>query len=802
MLKILPFFICSCLSSQSPSSQTPSSSPSTPPTLPPGTCFSQTELDYIYAFIGPRVARPAEHIVIDLGNWYTSILSGNVALILLKEVLGYKIVTVKYASAQDPDVAVQRLANNVTDLNFEVWLSKDGPGQFQPSVQQYLDKFEVFSAGTLGATGTQGWFVPTALVKDMLAVSVDMDFWRTYSTQRASSPEAYSALNTGGKVNDSLWVAPPFIPLWCMVGNNRSAENITLSPVCPEIVALTPEWGEGVLPQIIVNNQFRFQVGYVGNNIDEVVIERVTSKPPRSVIFYSWTPSQFMTKYANYFTRVALPPFSETCYANNTRDPRGMGSVNCDYPPVPIFKMYGRRLQELSTVQSSTQQNAYQDLMQLLNLFSLETSDLEWMLSRMDSEEDGFVTACKWLKACTSKKNPTPPVWTQSPSTNKPSLYRSEQNTMSPSHSPSPPSIPPTPYTGLLTCDWFGWLRNTPMNYVQDLNAFYVVVSMIAAGVVAGITVILQLLLFKNRKNAVIRATAPRLCQVMLLGSYLACAAVVVSAQGQSYRPFCILFPTLFGCAFVLVFGSLTLKNRRIHQIFNRSPPGPNGRIEKPASDALLLQTIAAMLGGELTLNMLWFAFNSPRVELVNSSGDRAMHWSCAYEQNVVFVVIFITPKALMVLYAMWVSWKVRNVNDQFNESPKLAFSAYTTVIFGGFGLGVGVADISSNELFLINSLLILVGILSNILVLLVPKLWAIYYLPLSPNLDSARWSPSRSNSTADDPQVHRLRRRLVDSTRQIEQLKRTLKDHGLEIPLLSSVADPCSQSRTSSQTQ
>jgi hypothetical protein len=113
----------------------------------------------------------------------------------------------------------------------------------------------------------------------------------------------------------------------------------------------------------------------------------------------------------------------------------------------------------------------------------------------------------------------------------------------------------------------------------------------------------------------------------------------------------CIAFPGVFGAAFVLILGSLSLKNFRyhllrypsllishahltlvgltdsIHVIFNSS-----NLLIRPPSDTRLLQRLSIMFVAELSLNFLWLAFDpATLVRESTSLGDGSFTYECHY---------------------------------------------------------------------------------------------------------------------------------------------------------------------------
>ncbi len=278
----------------------------------------------------------AEQLVIQLAvnPWSASELNVAVASILLTEQLGYTVEQVDVAEqAQWPALAAGEL-----HASLEVW-----PSGHMANVAEYIEKQQlVENGGLLGPVGRIGWYLPTYL----LTTNADLA-----TAAGLASPEAatlFATAETGDKgqllFGDPSWV--------------------------------TYE------ADIIENLGLNFQIVQAGS--EEAILSALDAAYSREepVLFYFWTPHSIHAKYD--LTRVALPEYSEDCYA--TAD---SGGVDCDYPSDGLFKIFWPGLQA-----------AAPDAYTLLKNMSYTTEDQISMIAAVELEGAEVDAAARaWIDA-------------------------------------------------------------------------------------------------------------------------------------------------------------------------------------------------------------------------------------------------------------------------------------------------------------------------------------------------------------------------------------------------------------------
>jgi glycine betaine/proline transport system substrate-binding protein len=273
-------------------------------------------------------------IKLAVNPWSASELNVAVAQILLEEQLGYPVETVEIAE----QAQWAALAAGDLHASLEVWPSGHGA-----NVAEYIEKQQVVEdGGALGVVGRIGWYMPTYLLTEHPELA---------TAEGLATPEnaaLFATAETGDKgqllFGDPSWV--------------------------------TYE------ADIIENLGLNFQIVQAGS--EEAILSSLDAAYSRQdpVLFYFWTPHSIHAKYE--LTRVALPDYSEACYAKAES-----GGVDCDYPSDNLFKIFWPGLKE-----------AAPDAYALLKNMSYTTEDQISMIAAVELENQPVEEAARaWLDA-------------------------------------------------------------------------------------------------------------------------------------------------------------------------------------------------------------------------------------------------------------------------------------------------------------------------------------------------------------------------------------------------------------------
>jgi len=223
--------------------------------------------------------------------WSASELNVAVAKILLENELGYPVEVVSL----DENAQWPALASGDAHASLEVW-----PSGHAANVAEFIDGAgTVENGGLLGPVGRIGWYMPSYL----LAQDPSLATWEGFTKPETAA--LFATAETGDK-GQFLGGDPSFVQY------------------------------DG---DIINNLGMPFEVVFAGS--EEAILAQLDSAYSREepVLFYFWTPHSIHAKYD--LTRVALPEYSDDCYAE-----ADSGGVACDYPGDDLFKIFWSGLAE------------------------------------------------------------------------------------------------------------------------------------------------------------------------------------------------------------------------------------------------------------------------------------------------------------------------------------------------------------------------------------------------------------------------------------------------------------------------
>lgn len=217
--------------------------------------------------------------------WSASQLNVAVARILLEEKLGYPVEVVSIdENAQWPAIASGEL-----HASLEVW-----PSGHAENIAEYIDKQAlVENGGPLGPVGKIGWFTPSYMIER----DPELATWEGFAKPETAA--LYATAETGD---------------------------------LGQFLAGDPSWVQ-YDADIIKNLGIPFQVVSAGS--EEAILAALDSAYSREepLLFYFYKPHSIFAKYD--LTEVALPPYSEECYAKAES-----GGIDCDYPADNLFKIF------------------------------------------------------------------------------------------------------------------------------------------------------------------------------------------------------------------------------------------------------------------------------------------------------------------------------------------------------------------------------------------------------------------------------------------------------------------------------
>ncbi|KAJ3364074.1 hypothetical protein GGF31_000611 [Allomyces arbusculus] len=330
-----------------------------------------------------RVKRPRfPSLTLEYGLWTSANLTTRVAAYLLQDVLGVQTTLIGYARPYD---AFQRVAAGVSDASLEVWTSNK---KSLFVTRQGL----VEQLGLLHYTGQISWYFPSFIVD--ANPHLIFNSWRSLLDPGvlALLPLANSTSPgrdaTGNFLCQESWCTDGvFVPPWCAGPN---------AVVCREVFMPIPEYNMGESEQRIVSLALPLVVVYLGHDrfTDEVSACLASTSVNSTCLFYYWTPDPLIV--GRDVVRVHFEDPHAHCWDRFNASlvlPASSGSyLACDWP-----------LEFLEKIARAGLRNDAPELREFLRRFSLDATDVAFLLSAPDSSAPNKDVACTWVEQFESK---------------------------------------------------------------------------------------------------------------------------------------------------------------------------------------------------------------------------------------------------------------------------------------------------------------------------------------------------------------------------------------------------------------
>lgn len=184
----------------------------------------------------------------------------------------------------------------------------------------------------------------------------------------------------------------------------------------------------------------------------------------------------------------------------------------------------------------------------------------------------------------------------------------------------------------------------------------------------------------------------------------------------------CIAQIWMIGYAFILMFGSLFTKTWRIWRITVEAEQRKRVKI----TDWFLLQLVGFMILAETIYLAIWTGAGAPRPESVQDPLSNDDLKLVCHSPSAMWSALLIAVKSVLLFGGVYLTWRVRNVPKEFNESKTIGVAVYTVAIVAVIAIPIIVTlGNLPTAVFLIKALAVWLSVTASLLILFVPKLWA-----------------------------------------------------------------------------
>jgi hypothetical protein len=293
------------------------------------------------------------------------------------------------------------------------------------------------------------------------------------------------------------------------------------------------------------------------------------------------------------------------------------------------------------------------------------------------------------------------------------------------------------------------------------------------------------------KRNDHVFISASVLFSMLILFGSVMCYLSIFLWMPYSTDSTCQALPWLLTLGFVVMFTSLLAKNWRILKIYRKSEVG----VVTVISNIELFAIVASMLGLQGVVLLVWNVADPMKSEVLINDPYRPSknELQCNGDHVKVYATILLVINGLQLVVGLVIAFCIRKVKyTLFNESQFIFLSVYNLSFFVIIIVALQVSGtISPNDLFLIRSILILIGVFSTVGLIFFPK---IYYSWIkldkydqgegpqvqlkkgnSQKYQSSQNSSSQQSTNSSSVQDEHLRQENKELKREVEELRAAL---------------------------
>ena len=267
------------------------------------------------------------------------------------------------------------------------------------------------------------------------------------------------------------------------------------------------------------------------------------------------------------------------------------------------------------------------------------------------------------------------------------------------------------------------------------------------------IGVILLCVFWWYRDSKIIKSATWQFLIIMIIGCILGAGTTMVWL-GRPHPWICALRIWLPPNAFLLILGPLMAKTWRLHRIFSIS----HLKV-KPITLATLIWIVVVLQSVQLVICIFWIALGTIKTRTVDDPTDPTAAFALC-DTNMAFrICTYITYGyiGLIILFGCYLSFKVRKLPKDFNESRWIGRTLYNISLFALLILILGYALAKYYDVILI---LICVGTLGisvgSMLLMMAPKIFTLWQKPES-RLPTTHRDSKSGSQTGNSQDLHRV---------------------------------------------
>lgn len=214
--------------------------------------------------------------------------------------------------------------------------------------------------------------------------------------------------------------------------------------------------------------------------------------------------------------------------------------------------------------------------------------------------------------------------------------------------------------------------------YVPLHTKTFIVTLIFAAIIITGL-VIAMILVYFYRSMPIIKRSQFQFLETMIFGGILVCSSTILYA-GKPSPTLCSLRPSLISYGFTLIFGSLVVKSVRVYRVFLSS-----SLKRVVLSTFTMFKILSGFLLVDFVILCAWAIIDPPHptmfMESVDGLGSNQVEMMRCSSSSFIFTALLIFWKAVVLFMGIYLSFAIRNVSTDFQESIWI-FASALVVLF------------------------------------------------------------------------------------------------------------------------
>lgn len=282
----------------------------------------------------------------------------------------------------------------------------------------------------------------------------------------------------------------------------------------------------------------------------------------------------------------------------------------------------------------------------------------------------------------------------------------------------------------------------------------------VAVAVVAGIQILalfgLFIFIYRNRGVPIIKRSQFELLELMIFGGFFTTGAAVAYA-GRPTHFLCGLRPILLSFGFTTVFGSLFVKSLRVYRVFMQK-----AMKRTIITLRMMLKVLAMFYLIDVVILVTWAAVDYPDATIVSETAvefrgsvDRIACRSSSF----IFSALFMFWKAILLFAGLYMSFLIRKVSVDFQESMWIFGSAVVVLLACLVVLPLAyLVDLSASAFYVFLSGMLILCTAMVMALMTVPKIHRLGEADQASTMPSKYDGPASSSTEATKPgkpQVH-----------------------------------------------